>query len=58
MKTNYCTSLKTYEYPMNNAIRIGDGRYTTAEDAQVFLSSLLDDFPLRESPSEDFIVAA
>ena len=57
MKENYCTALKTYEYPMNNAIRTGDGRYTMVEDAQAFLFSLRDDFPLRES-SEDFIEAA
>jgi hypothetical protein len=42
MKTNNSTSLKTYEYPKKNAIRTGDGRYTTVEDAQVFLSSLLE----------------
>lgn len=58
MKKNCCTALRTYEYPMNNAIRTGDGRYTTVEDAQEFLSSLLDDFPLRESSSEDFMEAA
>lgn len=57
MKKNLCTALKTYEYPMNNAIRTGDGRYTTVEDVQAFLFSLRDDFPLRKS-SEDFIEAA
>lgn len=50
--------LKTYEEPMNNAIRTGDGRYTTMEDAQDFLSSLLDDFPFGETSSIVLVEAA
>ena len=44
MKTTYCTGLKTYVQPGNNAFPTGEGDYTTAEDVLAFFASVMEDF--------------
>ncbi len=58
MRTNYCTELTTCGQDVMGAFPTGDGRYTTGEYAEAFLSSLIEDFFPRKQAQMKALTAA